>query len=96
MIRITEKRFRKGVFQVHEQCSFWKPVENIINHKYKACNNQSENILFGIRTKPSNKKLSSKNLLAIEMKKTQTFMNKPIYLKIEISKIVMYKLRYNV
>ena len=38
------------------------------------------------------------NLLAIEIKTTQIFINKPIYLVLsilELSKIVMYEFRYN-
>ena len=39
-------------------------------------------------------KFFSENLLAIEMRKTQLFMNKPVYLGLsilELSKIVMHK-----
>ena len=40
----------------------------------------------------------SKNLIAIEVKKTQTFMNQPVCLGLsilEISKILMYELCYD-
>ena len=43
-------------------------------------------------------KLFSEYLLAIEMKKTQILMNKPVYLGLsilEISKIVMYEFWYD-
>ena len=40
----------------------------------------------------------SENLIVIELKKTQTFMNKPVYLGLsilELSAIVMYKFWYD-
>ena len=38
----------------------------------------------------------SENLIVIELKKTQTFMNKPVYLGLSIlSAIVMYKFWYD-
>ena len=43
-------------------------------------------------------KFFSKNLLAIEMRKTQIIMNKPVYLGLsvlELSKKVMYEFRYD-
>ena len=43
-------------------------------------------------------KLFRENLLAIEMKKTQIYINKPVYLGLsilELSKIVMYEFWYD-
>ena len=43
-------------------------------------------------------KFFTENLLAIEIKKTQILMNKPVYLDLsiyEVSKIVMYEFWYN-
>ena len=54
--------------------------------------------LFGIRTKLSFYKIFTKNVLAIEMKKTEILMNEPVYLGLSIldlSKTAMYELWYD-
>ena len=60
---------------------------------YHVCNNRRKKELFSFRTKISyNKKIFLENLLTIEVKKTQIFMNKPVYLVLSIlqmSKTVM-------
>ena len=62
---------------------------------YQTCNNSIKKKLFSIRTELSYNNFFSENLLAKEMKRTQIFMNKPVYLSLsilEISKMVMYEL----
>ena len=54
------KRFGKKIFKPNEQCSFW--------------NNQSKKKLISVRTKLVHNKFFSKNLLAIEMKKTKSIV----------------------
>ena len=59
--------------------------------RHKTSNNRKNKKLFSVRIK------LSENLLAIEMKKTQIFMNKPVYLDLsilELSKVVMYEFWY--
>ena len=55
--------------------------------------------LFGIRTKLTHKtKFFPENVIAIEMKKTQIFMNKRVYLGLSIletSQVVMYGFWYD-
>ena len=77
---------------------FGKTIENARKHRHKTCNKQSKKELFIARTILSYNKIFSENSLAIEMKKTQTFMNKPVYLVLsisELSKIVMYEFWYD-
>ena len=62
--------------------------------RYQICNNWKKKQLISIRTKLSNNKIFSENLLAVEMRKTQTIISKPVYLGLsilELSKIVMYQ-----
>ena len=77
---------------------FGKTIENARKHRHKTCNKQSKKELFIARTILSYNKIFSENSLPIEMKKTQTFMNKPVYLVLsisELSKIVMYEFWYD-
>ena len=77
---------------------FGKTIENARKHRHKTCNKQSNKELFIVRTILSYNKIFSENSLAIEMKKIQTFMNKPVYLVLsilELSKIVMYEFWYD-
>ena len=59
---------------------FDKTMENVRkNIDIKTCNNRKKKKLFGVSTKLSYNKTFSENLLAIQMKKTQILMNKPVY-----------------
>ena len=61
---------------------FGKAMENKRTHKdIKLVTTEKKNKLFGARTKESYYKVYTENLLAIEIKKTEILMNKPIYLK---------------
>ena len=54
--------------------------------------------MFSIRTKFSYYKFFHSKFLAIEIKKTQTLMNKPVYLGLSIldlSKTIMYEFWYD-
>ena len=62
--------------------------------RYQICNNWKKKQLISIRTKLSYNKIFSENLLAVEMRKTQTIIIKPVYLGLsilELSKIVMHE-----
>ena len=55
-------------------------------------------VSFIVRTKSSNKKFFSENLLAIKMERTQIFMSTAVYLGLsvlEIIKKIMYDFRYD-
>ena len=74
-----------------------KTVENIKN--YRLINDQIKDKFFWCQNQNCSiaKKISD-NLLAIEIKKTQVIMNKPIYfglLILEISKIVIHEFCYD-
>ena len=61
-------------------------------------NNRKKKKLFGVGTKLSQHNFFTENLLVIEMRKAQIFMNKSVYLGqsiLELSKIVMYEFWYD-
>ena len=74
---------------------FGKTMENVRKQKNQAYNNRKKKKLFSIRTKLSHVKVFHMNfILAIEIRKTQVLMNKPVYLGLsilELSKTVMYE-----
>ena len=53
---------------------FGTTMENVRKQRHHACNNQSKKKLFRVRTKLVHKKFFSKNVLAIEMKKTKSIV----------------------
>ena len=65
-------------------------MENkILSYRYQACSNRRKKKLFSVRTKPlKSKYFFSKNVLAIEMKKTWIPVNKPVYLGISMLKLI--------
>ena len=100
-LRNTAKNdFEKDFFKLMNNSAFGKTMENISKHKtchnrrHKACHNRrKKNYLV---SEPNYH--TTKNLLAVEMKKTQIFMNKTICLDLSIlerSKIVMYEFPYD-
>ena len=90
--------FEKDFFKLKNNCVFGKTIENVRNHR---------NIRIVTTNKQRNKPASEsnyhttkcilKNLLIMEMKKTEVKMNKPIYLGqeiLDISKTLMYDFWY--
>ena len=53
---------------------FGTTMENVRKQRHQACNNQSKKKLISVRTKLVHNKFFSKNLLAIEMKKTKSIV----------------------
>ena len=91
--------FEKDFFKLMNNAVFVKTMENVRKHR---------DIKFATTDKRKNKLVSeptchttkwfSEDLLAIEMKKTKTKMNKPVYLGLsilKISKTLMYKFWYD-
>ena len=76
---------------------FGKAMENVRKYRYKTCENRRRNHLvsepnFGTTT------FFPENLLAIEMRKAEILMNKPVHLGLsilELSKILMYEFWYD-
>ena len=72
---------------------FGKTMENVRKHR-----NKKDKKLFSIRTTCSYYRFFHRKFLAIEMRKTQILMNKPVYLglsMLDLSKIVMHEFWYD-
>ena len=95
----AKNNFKKYFFKLMNNVVFRKIMENVRKQRNQACNNQNMRELLSVRAKLSyNKTLSRKSIRHRNEKKTQIFMNKPVYLGIsilEISKIVMHEFWYN-
>ena len=92
--------FEKDIFKFMNNWDFEKTMENIRKHRpIKIVTIEKKKKLLSIRNKLSKQKVFHwKFVLAIKMKKTQIFMNKPVYLGLsilELSKIVMYEFLYD-
>ena len=78
---------------------FVKTMENVRNHRnIKLVTTERRRNYLASEPNYHTTKFFTENLLAIEMKKTQITMNKPVYLGLSIldlSKTVMYEFRYN-
>ena len=77
---------------------FGKTIENVRKHRHQTCSNRKKKKLFSFRTNFSSQKVFTENLLIIEMRKPQLFMNISVQLGLSIlklSKIVMYDLWYD-
>ena len=74
---------------------FRKTMENVRKHRdIKLVTREEKRIKLVSEPNYHTKKHFSKNLLAIEMKKTKVKMNKPVYLGmsiLDISKTLVYK-----
>ena len=98
---ITELRaaakndFKKDFFKLMNNSVFGKTMENLQKHGdiQLVTNNKQRSKLVSEPNYYTTKYISE-NLMIIEMKKTQIFMNKPIYLGptiLDISKTLMYE-----
>ena len=78
---------------------FVKTMENVRKHRnIKLVTTERRRNYLASEPNYHTTKFFTENLLAIEMKKTQITMNKPVYLGLSIldlSKTVMYEFRYN-
>ena len=85
----------KGFFKMISNSIFRKTMENVRKHKdIKLVTTEKRRNYLVSEPNYQSTKFFSENLLAIEMRKTQLFMNKPVYLGLsilELSKIVMHK-----
>ena len=91
--------FENGFFKLMNNSVFGKAVENVRKHRdIKLITTNKERNKLVSEPNYHTAKWFSKNLVAIEMKKTQVKMNKPIYLGfsiLDLSKIVMYEFWYD-
>ena len=78
---------------------FEKTMENLRKHRdIKLATTEKRRNYLVSDPNYHTTKFFTENILAIEMKKTETLMNKPVYLGLsilEISKILMYELWYD-
>ena len=74
----------------------WKMLENI--EILNLSQQKEEEIILLSEPNYHTTKFFTENLLAIQIKKTQVLMNKPVYLRLsilELSKILMYEFWYD-
>ena len=97
----TEARndFEKDFFKLMNNSVFGKTMENVRNHRdiKLVTTNERRNKLVSEPNYHTTKHFSE-NLLAIEMRKTKTIMNKPVYVGqaiLDISKTLMYGFWYD-
>ena len=95
----AKNNFDNDLFKLINDAIFGKTMENVRKHRNikLVTTERRRNCLV---SEPNNhtKKIFTENLLAIEMRKTQTLMNKPVYLGLSIldlSKTVICKFWYD-
>ena len=94
----AQNDFEKDFFTLMNNAVFGKTMENVKDHRdiKLVTTERRRNYLL---SEPNNHttKFFTENLLAIEMKKTEILMNKPVCLGLsilELSKILMHVFRY--
>ena len=75
----------KGFFKLISNSIFRKTIENVRKHRdIKLVTTEKRRNYLVSEPNYQSTKFFSENLLAIEMRKTQLFMNKPVYLGLSI------------
>ena len=91
--------FGKDFFKLMVNSVFGKTMENIENHvDVRLVTNEKEAIKLAAKPNYDSRTIFNENLIAIHMKRTKLFYNKPIYLGmciLEISKTLMYDFHYD-
>ena len=91
--------FEKDFFNLMNDAVFGKTMENVRKHRdIKLVARERRRKYLVSEPNYHTTKCFTENLLAIEMKKMQVIMNKPVYLGLsipELSKILMYEFWYN-
>ena len=95
----AKNEFEKNFFKLMNNSVFGKTMENVRNHRdiKLVTTNKQRNKFVSEPNYHTTKKIS-KDLLIVEMKKTEIKMNKPIYLSqaiLDISKTLMYEFWYD-
>ena len=95
----AKNEFEKDFFKLMNNSVFGKTMENVRKHRdIKLVTTEEKRIKLVSEPNYHTTKHFSKNLLAIEMKKTKVKMNKPVYLGmsiLDISKTLMYEFWYD-
>ena len=95
----AENEFEKEFFKLMNNSVYGKTIENLRKRVNVTLVNSEKNAQK-LTAKPNFKKCTifTKNFCAIEMRKTQIYFNKPMYLGmciLDLSKISMYDFHYN-
>ena len=95
----AQNDFEKDFFKLMNNSVFGKTMENVRNHRnIKLVTTNKQRSKLASEPNYHSTKYISKDLLIMEMKKTEVKMNKPIYLGqaiLDISKTLMYEFWYN-
>ena len=91
--------FEKDFFKLMNNSVFGKTMENVWNHRYiRVVTTEKRISILALEPNYHSTKYISKDLLIMEMKKTEVRMNKPVYLGqaiLDISKTLMYEFWYD-
>ena len=91
--------FEKGYFKLKNNAAYGKAMENIRKHRdIRLVNNDKKRKVLASEPNCHATKHISEDLLIMEMKKRELYMNKPIYLGqaiLDISKTLMYEFWYD-
>ena len=97
--RDAKNEFEKNFFKLMSNAVFGRTVENVRNHRnIKLVTTYGKFNKYASEPHLMNVKCFSENLLAVEMRETEVFMNKPVYLGqaiLDISKTLMYEFYYD-
>ena len=97
--RDAKNEFEKNFFKLMSNAVFGRTVENVRNHRnIKLVTTYEKFNKYASEPHLMNVKCFSENLLAVEMRETEAFMNKPVYLGqaiLDISKTLRYEFYYD-
>ena len=95
----SKNNFEKDFFKLMKNAVFGKTMENVRKHRnIKLIPTEIKRNYLVSELNYHTTKFFTENLLAIEMRKIQILMNKPLYLGLsisELSKTVMYEFCYD-
>ena len=99
-LRMNAKRyFEKEYLKFKNNAAYGKSMENIRKHRdNRLVTNDKKRSIFSFEPNYHATKHISKDLLIMEMKKRELYINKPIYLDqaiLDISKILMHEVWYD-
>ena len=95
----ARNEFEKDFFKLMNNSVFGKTMENIRNHKdMKLATNEQKYLKYAMKPNFKDAVAFTKNLIGVEMGKTEITMNKPVYLGqaiLDLSKTLMYEFHYD-
>ena len=97
--KATFKNFEKDFFKLMNNSVFGKTIENIRKRQdIKLVDNRKTALKFSKRPNFERATIFDKHLIAIHMKKTKVYFNKPVYVGqaiLDLSKTLMFDFHYN-